>query len=270
MISNIQTNYVNYVNTVGKQKPLQKQEGKTSNVPEEEGFQPLPRFGFLNRFIQVGFDSSNSPMTVVENLARKYYEIRNELLEKYQGDENTLYKMLGELNSAFERILLMEASSRFPSTLQLEPSSSSANSTANAGGKANDALASNYTEEGWHIRTADARQILQQNVFRNRTSFFEKFIYRIQNQDFQDAFNSSWTEAVSDRQFQMNPLSFTRVQVNTGDSTVFLFVSSEGIWRLPEGGGGREDLKLIDSAAVCQGLFHRNRKSPVSKGFIIP
>ncbi|MCL1884252.1 MAG: hypothetical protein FWF81_10960 [Defluviitaleaceae bacterium] len=106
------------------------------------------RFGFMLDFFRVGFD--------IENLARRYTELREELMEKYKDNEDHFYIRMGELNHAFEIAL--------QNTLLLP-------------------LQQTLTD------ISDESQEYNSQII---STFFEAFIKSIQNTDFETAFAKSW------------------------------------------------------------------------------
>jgi len=64
------------------------------------------RLGFFGEFFRVGFNDPSGFEATLENLARKYAELREALMAQYIVNQDELYKQLGELNQAFENALL--------------------------------------------------------------------------------------------------------------------------------------------------------------------
>ncbi|MCL2386272.1 MAG: hypothetical protein FWC89_01865 [Defluviitaleaceae bacterium] len=63
------------------------------------------KLSFFGEFFRVGFNSPYGFTVTLENLARKYAELQEELLERY-SNQDELYKQLSDLNHAFENALL--------------------------------------------------------------------------------------------------------------------------------------------------------------------
>jgi len=137
------------------------------------------RLGFMIDFFRVGFSSSDGFGAAIENLSRRYAEIRDELSKKYEGNQGELYARLGELNSAFESALHSMA------LLPLAPPPTSSVVSSNMPQSIRDSI-----EQQWQ-EFEDAnrhRQTLKQNMARHLDNFFEVFIKSIQNTDFDTAF----------------------------------------------------------------------------------
>ena len=140
------------------------------------------RLGFFVDFFRVGFSSSDGFEAAIENLARRYAELLDELRERYADDEYELYKQISELNQAFETAL--------HSTVMLPhvepPRDSWASSSMMQGLR-------NSIEQQWqeHNNLKSIMQHLKDNMLRHLDTFFETFIKSIQSNNFEAAFASS-------------------------------------------------------------------------------
>ena len=165
------------------------------------------RHGFFLEFFRTGFNMGNDCpdgnsvpfMTKLENLARRYSELKNELLEKYGDNEYELYKQLGELNRAFENAL--QSTVMLP--LQRPPSSNLSVST-------DPQSVRNQIEREWqeHDNIKGLMQTLKHNMVRHLDNFFKIFIKNIQSSDFDTAFNNSLDALNESESTSMSSLSF--------------------------------------------------------------
>ena len=140
------------------------------------------RLSFMGEFFRMGFNSPDGFEAAVENLARKYAELREELIERYGDNQDELYKQFGQLNHAFENAL--QSTILLP--LQSPPTSGIINS--NMPQSVRDSIQREWQE---HENTVGFMQTLKQNMSRHLDSFFETFIKSIQSADFETAFASS-------------------------------------------------------------------------------
>ncbi|MCL1862481.1 MAG: hypothetical protein FWF78_02825 [Defluviitaleaceae bacterium] len=134
---------------------------------------------FFVEFFRVGFNSTDGFETSIENLARRYAELRENLLERYSDNQDELYIQLGKLNQAFESAL--RSTALLPKLNP--PSSSIASSNMPQGIR-------NQIEREWqeHKNIKDFMHSLRQNTERHLDNFFERFIKSIQSSDFDTAF----------------------------------------------------------------------------------
>ena len=166
-------------------------------------------------FFRVGFSSPNGHMAAVENLARRYAELREDLLQRYQDDQATLYKRLGELNQAFESalhstVLLPAASIHTEITVIYE------NTPASVRNRAEQAIQLQENKE-------NIMRYIKESMMRGLDTFFENFIRSIQNQDFQSAFDSSMETAKGGESRSLAEMSFAdaiRIKDTISYSTV--------------------------------------------------
>ncbi|MCL2224001.1 MAG: hypothetical protein FWB96_03425 [Defluviitaleaceae bacterium] len=132
------------------------------------------RFGFFVDFFRVGLNSGTECFnTNIENISRRYAELRDELLARYGDNEDELYAQMGELNQAFETalhntLLLLAPMSQEDLTVSINSSAS-----------AEEAEEESVTE------------ILHQSKTRSMNLFFETFIKSIQHEDFETAFSNA-------------------------------------------------------------------------------
>lgn len=226
MITGVHTSY-NIVVTSNKSNKAQSKPVEAPSYEADE-YVPSPplRVFFMDKFTEVGFTSPNGPNAALNNIAQKYYELRQELIERYDEEKETLYEKLSELNLAFRRAAIRTG------------------------------LAPSHAIQG-NIECNDTRKHIwdiRERIIGSMDTFFEEFINNIQNQSFQDAFNNSLSTALSDDPWQVNPLTMRRVSVTSGNTTFSLFVSPEGVWRLPEGAKSRNDKVLIDTSTGTPGI----------------
>ena len=154
---------------------------------------------FFVEFFRVGFNSSDGFEATLENLARRYAELREDLLELYSDNQDELYKQLGKLNQAFESALRSTTLLPKPNP----PSNSIASSNMPQG------IRNSIEWEGQeHESLKDLMRTLQQNMERHLDNFFEKFLKSIQSEDFDTAFrntmeslNASDSRSLSDMSF---------------------------------------------------------------------
>ena len=137
-------------------------------------------YGFLKDFCRVGLSSPDGFTVTLENLSRRFAELREELLDQYKDDQGTLYVLLEELNHDFENVLHRATLFSIP---QMPPSPIAVAGTAKA------AAAESEWEDNETI--SSILQLLQANVIRYVDLFFDNFICNIQIQDFQAAYDNS-------------------------------------------------------------------------------
>lgn len=155
--------------------------------------------GFFVEFFRVGFNSPDGFEASIENLARKYAELREDLLERYSDNQDELYKQLGKLNQAFESALRS-------TTLLPMPTSPSGNITSSNMPQS----VRNAAEQEWqeYENIKDFMRTLQQNMERHLDSFFEKFIKNIQAADFDSAFTSTMDSLNASDSQSLSDVSF--------------------------------------------------------------
>jgi len=140
------------------------------------------QFGFFGELFRAGFYQESNLFSSIESVSRRFSEMREELLEKYNDDEDALYKQLSKLNRAFEHVLRSLVLVPIPQTPPIPLTSS--NDPASVRAEAEQALL-----EYEALREAIRQAQIKMDGFVN--AFFEKFIEKIQTQDFQQAFDSS-------------------------------------------------------------------------------
>jgi hypothetical protein len=157
------------------------------------------RFGFMVEFFRVGFNSPDGFEVAIENLSRRYAELREELLERYGDNQDELYKRFGELNHAFENAL--QSTVLLP--LQSPPSNSIASSNMPQSVR-------NSIEREWqeHENINGFMQTLKQNITRHLDTFFEIFIKNIQSANFDTAFANSMETLSSGESRSLSDMSF--------------------------------------------------------------
>ena len=157
------------------------------------------RLGFFVDFFRVGIQSPVGFEATIENLARRYAELLDELRERYADDECELYKQISELNQAFETALR--------STVMLPhvepPKDSLTSSTMTQGLR-------NSIEQQWqeHDNLKSVMQHLKDNMLRHLDTFFETFIKSIQSNNFETAFASSMDILGSTKSTSLANMSF--------------------------------------------------------------
>ena len=155
---------------------------------------------FFVEFSRVGFSSPDGLITAAENLARRYAELQESLIERYQDDKDTLYKRLGELNQAFESAL--QSTLLMPQTFKaLEVTVITENTPASVRNQAEQAIRQQESME-------NMMRYLQESMKRGMDTFFENFILSIQKQDFQSAFESSIETAKGGESRSLAKMSF--------------------------------------------------------------
>ena len=167
------------------------------------------RLGFMIDFFRIGFNSPEGFETAIENLSRRYAELRDEILEKYSDNKDELYKQLSDLNQTFENAL--------QSTVLLP---------------LQNPLNENYENISGFMQT------LKQNKIRHLNNFFEAFIKSIKSADFDTAFantiesiNSGESQSLSNMSFRDTVLlrdilhqgSFAKEERNGESHEVFIF-----------------------------------------------
>ena len=157
------------------------------------------RLGFMVDFFRVGFNSPDGFEVAIENLARRYAELKEGLLERYGDNQDELYKRLGELNHAFENAL--QSTVLLP--LQNPPSNSIVSS--NMPQSIRNSIKREWQE---HENINDFMQTLKQNMTRHLDTFFEVFIKSIQSADFDVAFASSMETLNASESRSLSDMSF--------------------------------------------------------------
>jgi len=228
----------NYVNTntsplsfEDKKAIFQKKTGNTIVVPEN-GEMPhilseesAIQLGFFGEFMRVGFTSPNGHIEAVENLSRRFAEMRDELLEKYKDDQDTLYKRLGELNQAFESALQSTALVPIP---PMPPSPAAISGSP-------EAIAAENAHREFEALTNLVRK-LQDSMTKHMDTFFESFINNIKNQDFQTAFDGSMGQLLSGESQSLTDMSFgDAVRIKDRIST----------WYTQNAGGDNETVQMV-------------------------
>ncbi|MCL2198914.1 MAG: hypothetical protein FWB80_08335 [Defluviitaleaceae bacterium] len=172
MVNGVNSNY-NACRFEEKKATFQKLTGREISI-REDGYIPSREFGFFGEFFRVGFSS-------VEDISRRFVELREDLLERYEGDQDSLYKRLGELNQSFEVALRNTAFVPIP---QIQHSPIMVNASAAA-------ISQMKQSQLEHETTTEMLRQTQKNLMRRMDRFFEEFILSIQTQDFQTAFDNS-------------------------------------------------------------------------------
>lgn len=209
---NANYNYSNSNNSVNrfdeKRAIFKKLTGRSIEIPKD-GYIPhilsqesTIQLGFFGEFMRVGFSSSNGHSEAMENLSRRFAEMREELLERYENDQDTLYKRLGELNQSFENAL------RSTTLIPLLQTPTIPLFTSDC-----PAFIRNDAERT--LREHDAMKnivrMLQDNLIRHMDSFFENFISNIKSQDFQTAFDSSMERLLNGESQSLRNISYRDV-----------------------------------------------------------
>ncbi|MCL2215557.1 MAG: hypothetical protein FWB91_00925 [Defluviitaleaceae bacterium] len=184
-------NHSNVISFEEKKAIFQKLTGKSIQMPES-GVMPhilspesTIELGFFGEFFRVGFSSPDGHMAAVENLARRFAEMREELLERYSDDQDTLYKRMGKLNQAFEAALRSTTLVPIPKMPNAERS---------------------WNEYETMRKIA---QYIQESLIRHMDAFFEDFLLSIQSQGFQEAFDGSMARLKSDETSSLERLSYS-------------------------------------------------------------
>jgi len=188
-----------------KKAIFQKLTGRTIEVPNSEEMPHILsqesniQLGFFGEFFRVGFSSPDGHSTAVENLSRRFAEMREELLERYNDDQDTLYKRLGELNQSFESALRSTTLIPLPQTPTVPL-------------LASDAPASVREDVERTLREHEAMtnivRMLQDNMLRHMDIFFEDFISNIKNQSFQTAFDNSMERLLNGESRSLENISY--------------------------------------------------------------
>ena len=154
---------------------------------------------FFVEFFRVGFSSPDGHMAAVKNLARRYYELREELLGRYQDDQYALYERLGELNQAFESALQNTTLLPLPKI----PTTAILTDDTPAPVRA-------HAEQTWrnYENMKSIIRHVQNSMSRGMDTFFENFIRKIQNQDFQSAFDNSMADLLNGESQSLEEMSF--------------------------------------------------------------
>jgi len=206
MSLNVSTGCNYIVSTFDEKKALfQKLTGRSIEIPEN-GVMPhilsqesTIQLGFFGEFFRVGFSSPDGHMSAVENLSRRFAELREELLEQYKDYEDMRYKRLGELNQAFENALRSTTLVPLPQmpNVPLVSSNESASVRSSA-------------ERAWreHEAMSKITRYIQDSLIRHMDTFFEAFILSIQSNDFQTAFDSSMAELLDGESRSLESLSY--------------------------------------------------------------
>ena len=126
--------------------------------------------------------------------------MREELLERYKDDEDTLYKRLGELNQSFENALRSTTLIPLPQMPTVPILSS--NSPASIRNSVERTLRE-------HEAMTDIVRMVQDNMLRHMDTFFEDFIRSIQTQDFQTAFDSSMERLLNGESRSLENISYS-------------------------------------------------------------
>ena len=155
---------------------------------------------FFVEFFRVGFSSPDGNTAAVENLARRYAELREELMERYQDDQDTLYKRMSDLNQAFEGAL--QSTTLMPLPMISETSFLiSSNDPASV----NNQIKQDARN---HENMKNIMRHIQNSLTRGMNVFFENFIREIESGDFQSAFDSSMETAKSGESQSLENMSF--------------------------------------------------------------
>jgi len=193
--------------------------------------QSTQRLSFMGEFFRAGFSSTEGFEAAVEGLARRYVDLKSELMERYGDNQDELYRQLGELNQAFESAL----HSTILLPLQAPPATGVTNSNMSNGFRGS-------IENEWqqHEAINGFMRELKQNMTRHIDTFFETFIKSIQSEDFDTAFASSMNKMNESESRSLSNMSFRdAVQIfdmlrqgrvenvenrdKTGDDYVFIF-----------------------------------------------
>jgi archaellum component FlaC len=196
------------------------------------------RFGFMVDFFRVGFNSPDGFEAAVENLSRKYAELREELLERYGDNQYELYKQLGELNRVFENAL--QSTVLLP--LQSPPPDSVISS--NMPQSLRNSIKRDWQE---YESVTNFMQILKQNMTRHLNTFFETFIKNIQSADFDSAFSDSMETLNSGESRSLSDMSFR-------DTALIRDILHP--WRFEEEERDGEVIKPVDS--LRQAIYNTN------------
>jgi hypothetical protein len=179
----------------------------------------------MGEFFRVGFNSPDGFESTVENLARKYAHMREELIALYGDNQDELYKKLGELNQTFESAL--HSTVLLP--LQAIPTGITGSDMPQSVRNAME------REQQEHKAINDFMPLLKQNMIRHLDSFFEIFIESIQNNDFDSAFAGSIEKVSNGESRSLSDVSFSdtvairdtlmqgRYEKDENDNDVFIF-----------------------------------------------
>jgi len=167
----------------GKEIVIEKNsDGEFIHMLHPESTQKL---GFMAEFFRVGFNSPDGFEATIENLARRYAELRDELIARHGDNQDKLYEQLGQLNHAFENALHSTI------LLPLQDRSVMVLSAAICPRVIQDDIEREWYE---HEQTTALMQTLKQNMARHLDAFFEAFIKNIQTADFDVAFANAITK----------------------------------------------------------------------------
>jgi hypothetical protein len=157
------------------------------------------RLSFMGEFFRVGFNSPDGFEAAVENLAGRFVQLREELMERYGDNQDELYKQLSKLNQSFESAL--QSTVLLP--LQAPPLDGIISSDMPQSVR-------NSIKREWqeHENIIGFMQTFKHNMSRHIDAFFETFIKSIQGDDFDSAFASSMEKLNSDESRSLSDMSF--------------------------------------------------------------
>ena len=100
-------------NTQSKAAKLKEQTGKKVEIDKhktDEVVLTLPanktdELNFAAEFVRVGYNSQDGLEATIENLSKRFVELKEEVADRYTNDRHELYKQLGKLHQAFENAL---------------------------------------------------------------------------------------------------------------------------------------------------------------------
>jgi len=147
-----------------------------------------------------GAMTQDSFMFRLENYARRYAELRDELLERYADDEDELFKQLGKLNHAFEGALFGLFSIGIPKGIG--PTQIFVNDMPQSMHNV-----FRHEVQEWE-NTKSLMHTIQQSMTRHMNTFFETFIKSIQSDNIETAFSNSINALESSETRSLSNMSF--------------------------------------------------------------
>ena len=196
--SNAQAKAAKFKELTGKEIVIEKNDnGDFIHMFNPESTQ---RLSFFGEFFRVGFSSPDGFEAAIENLARKYAEKREELIERYVDNQDELYRQLGELNQAFESAL------RSTTLLPQSPMpASSGFVSGNMPQSVREAIKHEWQE---YDNIQAFMRTLQQSMARHLDAFFETFIKNVQSADFDTVFAGSMETLMASESRSLSDMSF--------------------------------------------------------------
>ena len=162
-------------------------------------FSPIPsiQLNFMRDFMKE-MQAASGTKESIENMSRRYAELRKEIIEQYSEDQDTMYERLGDLNSVFALALrraVVPTLRHLPGPVIIEKRL----------GENKPAMQPIPPEQEAKENIVTK---LHDNLLRHMDTFFMNFIYEIQNNDFQSAFENSLADLLSAESQSLEDISF--------------------------------------------------------------